>query len=331
MDPRPVAFHVGPLAIRGDLILAPMDGFSDLPFRSLCREFGSAISITAFVNAQELLTGHQRAWHELRFLPEERPVAFQIFDSSPERLLEAGRQVLRLSPDILDINMGCSVRCVSGRGAGAGLLREPEKIARIIGELSRSLPIPVTAKIRLGWDSGTRNYLDVAHAIQENGGAMLALHARTRDQGYAGEADWDAIAAVKQAVSIPVVGNGDVRSLEDVDRIRRHTGCDAVMIGRGAMGNPWIFSRRRKEDVTPHELASAIHLHLSRMVDFHGAARSAVLFRKHMVRYLEIHPPPEDLRRALLEATRVEDLRDLLGRAGLPRPTPEGVPYRAAA
>lgn len=330
MDGRPVRFHVGPLPIRGDRILAPMDGFSDLPFRSLCREYGSAISITAFVNAQELLADNARAWKELRFLPQERPVAFQIFDSSPERLLEAGQRVLSLAPDILDINMGCSVRCVSGRGAGAGLLREPEKIARIIRGLSTRLPIPVTAKIRLGWDATTRNYLEVARAIQESGGAMIALHARTREQAYGGEADWDAIAAVKGAVTIPVVGNGDVRSPEDVDRMRRHTGCDAVMIGRGAMGNPWIFSGMARAEVTPEALASAVHLHLTRMVDFHGADRSATLFRKHLVRYLEIHPPPAHLRESMLEATRVDDLRDLLRRAGLPQPTPAALELRAA-
>ncbi|MGH2606391.1 MAG: tRNA dihydrouridine synthase, partial [Anaerolineales bacterium] len=248
-------FHVGPIPIEGSLILAPMDGFSDLPFRSICRAFGSAISVTAFVSAHDLIADSLRAWHTLRYLPEERPVAFQIFDSSPERLLEAGRLALRRSPDILDINMGCSVRCVSGRGAGAGLLRDPEKIARIITSLSRELPIPVTAKIRLGWDDTCRNYLEVARAVEESGGSMLAVHARTRAQAYAGEADWDAIAAIKQAVSIPVVGNGDVRTLEDIDRLQALTGCDAVMIGRAAMGNPWIFSRRSRQDVSLEEVA----------------------------------------------------------------------------
>jgi nifR3 family TIM-barrel protein len=312
-------FHVGPIPIRGGLILAPMDGFSDLPFRSICRALGSAISVTAFVSAQDLIAGSARAWHTLRYLPEERPVAFQIFDSSPERLLEAGRLALGRSPDILDINMGCSVRCVSGRGAGAGLLRDPEKIARIITDLSRELPIPVTAKIRLGWDDSCRNYLEVARAVEESGGAMLAVHARTRAQAYGGEADWDAIAAIKQAVSIPVVGNGDVRTLEDIDRLQRLTGCDAVMIGRAAMGNPWIFSRRSRREVSLEEVARVVHLHLDRMVEFHGADQAPILFRKHLVRYLDLLRPSAELRLRLLSLRGVDELRHELGRAGLPR------------
>ena len=324
-------FHVGPIPIRGGLILAPMDGFSDLPFRSICRALGSAISVTAFVSAQDLIAGSARAWHTLRYLPEERPVAFQIFDSSPERLLEAGRLALGRSPDILDINMGCSVRCVSGRGAGAGLLRDPEKIARIITDLSRELPIPVTAKIRLGWDDSCRNYLEVARAVEESGGAMLAVHARTRAQAYGGEADWDAIAAIKQAVSIPVVGNGDVRTLEDIDRLQRLTGCDAVMIGRAAMGNPWIFSGRSRPEVSLEEVAGVVHLHLDRMVEFHGADEAPTLFRKHLVRYLDPLRPPAELRLRLLSVRGVDELRQELGRAGLPRPVDSFVALPAPA
>lgn len=320
MTSAPIRFHIGRVPIQGDLILAPMDGFSDLPFRSICRRHGSALSVTAFVNAQQLITGAPGAWHTLDFLPEERPVAFQIFDSSPERLLEAARLALEKSPDVLDINMGCSVRCVSGRGAGAGLLRDPEKVALIIRSLSRELPIPVTAKIRLGWDDASRNYLEVARAVQESGGAMLAVHARTRAQAYGGEADWDAIAAIKQAVSIPVVGNGDVQTLEDVVRLQRLTGCDGVMIGRAAMGNPWIFSRRDRRHVRLDEVARVVHLHLDRMIEFHGPAEAPILFRKHLVRYLDPLRPPAEIRARLLASRRVDELRHELDRAGLAAP-----------
>jgi nifR3 family TIM-barrel protein len=227
--------------------------------------------------------------------------------------------------------MGCSVRCVSGRGAGAGLLRAPEKIAQIIKDLSRSLPMPVTAKIRLGWDDSSRNYLEVARAVEESGGAMLAVHARTREQAYGGAADWDAIAAIKQTVTIPVIGNGDVRSLEDIELLRRQSGCDGVMIGRAAMGNPWIFAGRPRGDIPIEEVARVIHRHLDRMVEFHGPDRTAVLFRKHLVRYVEPYALAEDLRAQLLGAREVDGLRRMLGHAGFQRAESLARPLPAAA
>ncbi|MBM3122128.1 MAG: tRNA-dihydrouridine synthase family protein, partial [Chloroflexi bacterium] len=185
-QPAPPSFHLGTIPVYGEAILAPMDGFSDLPFRSLCRSFGSALSYTPFVNAMEVLARNPRTERLLAFDEAERPVVYQLFDSDEDRLLRAAQAVLAHRPDVLDINMGCSVRCVSGRGAGAGLLRDPRKVARLIATLSRALPVPVTAKIRLGWDAGSRNYLDVARAVAENGGALIAIHARTREHGYTG-------------------------------------------------------------------------------------------------------------------------------------------------
>ena len=305
IDPAPTApsFLIGTLPVFGDAILAPMDGFSDLPFRSLCRQFGSALSYTPFVNAMEILAGQPRARRLLEFLPAERPVVFQLFDSDEERLLQAARSVLDLGPDILDINMGCSVRCVSGRGAGAGLLRDPRKVGRIISSLSRALPIPVTAKIRLGWDAGSRNYLEVARAVAEGGGLLLAVHARTREQAYAGRADWDAIAAVKAAVAIPVIGNGDVQRVEDIQRLRDHTGCDGVMIGRGAIGNPWIFQRRERRELPTGEIVATVRRHAQLMAAYYGERDGLVLFRKHLTRYLQPLPVPEETRAALLSST----------------------------
>lgn len=286
--------------MHGDAILAPMDGFSDLPFRSLCRSFGSALSYTPFVNAMEVLARHPRTDRLLEFSEAERPVVYQLFDSDVDRLVRAAQALLAHRPDVFDINMGCSVRCVSGRGAGAGLLRDPRKIARLIAALSRALPVPVTAKIRLGWDAGSCNYLDVARAVAENGGALVAVHARTRQQGYSGLADWDAIAAVKDAVSIPVVGNGDVLRPGDIGRLRRHTGCEAVMIGRAAIGNPWIFQRRERTQVPRGEILATIRLHLQGMLDVYGPREGVILFRKHLTRYLSPLQPPGEMRAALL-------------------------------
>ncbi len=231
-------FTIKQIPVYGDLILAPMDGYSDRPFRSLCRELGSAVSYTEFINALDVLQGHPLLEKRLAFLPEERPVAFQIFDSEPGRLLDAALRLQAYQPDIIDINMGCSVQKVSARGAGAGLLREPEKVARIMALLTAALNVPVTAKIRLGWDEQRRNYLEIAQAVEENGGSLLAVHARTRAQAYSGQADWEAIAEIKQAVKIPVVANGDVRTVADIERIKQVTGCEAVMIGRAGGGQP---------------------------------------------------------------------------------------------
>jgi nifR3 family TIM-barrel protein len=306
------SFHVGEVPVYGRRILAPMDGFSDLPFRSLCRRFGSAMSYTSFVNAAAILAGSAAARAGLEFEPQERPVVAQIFDDDEARLIAAAVRVVELRPDILDVNMGCSSRCVAGRGAGAGLLRDPRKIGRIIAALARAIPLPVTAKIRLGWDSETRNYLEVARAIEDNGGRLIAVHGRTKVQGYTGEADWAPIGEIKAAVRIPVLGNGDVGSAEDAARLMRQTGCDGVMIGRATMGNPWIFLAEPPLSLGPRQILPVVGEHLNRMVAHYGEARGVVLFRKHLSRYLDQMTVSEPARRALLTASTASELRHLL-------------------
>ena len=299
---RSPTFHISRIPVYGDLILAPMEGFSDLPFRSICREMGSAVSYTAFINALDVLGGNPYVAQKTAFLPEERPLAFQIFDNHPGRLLDAAQRLQELGPDIIDINLGCSVRRVSGRGAGAGLLRTPLKVARLFKSLTSVLSVPVTAKIRLGWDEQGRNYCLIARIIEENGGALVAVHGRTRAQGYNGLADWDAIAEVKQAVSIPVVGNGDVLRVADIQRLKAHTRCDAVMIGRAAVGNPWIFARRDRADVSAEEVLRMVTVHLDRMVDFYGEQQGVILFRKHAKRYIKAAGLPREQRLRFLTA-----------------------------
>lgn len=316
-DKVPV-FHIENIPVYGDLILAPMDGITDLPYRWLCRQYGSALSYTSFVGAIEILQGQERAWRELDFLPEERPVVMQLFDNNVERLLQAAREISRLKPDIIDINMGCSDRRVSGRGAGAGLLRAPEKISEILATLSAEFDFPITAKIRLGWDANNLNYLEVAQRIEENGGALIAVHARTRKQGYSGLADWDAIAEIKNAITIPVIGNGDVESTEDLDRMLKHTGCDGVMIGRSAIGNPWIFQRRERDQITDEEVIKVISTHLDRMLDFYGIERGLVLFRKHLKRYLRPMQLDRATLRELLTCTHLETFLEKMSGIGMP-------------
>lgn len=320
------AFSLGPIPVFGDLILAPMSGFCDPPFRALCRLFGSSISYTPFANAIGLLQGAASAWDGLRFFPEERPIVFQILDNDEDRLLRAVRQIIKLHPDAIDVNMGCSVRRVSSRGAGAGLLQDPSKIARIIDNLRNALTIPITAKIRLGWDNDSRNYLEVAQAIEESGAQLIAVHARTRNQGYSGKADWDAIADIKQHVSIPVLGNGDVHTIDDIERLKRHTRCDGVMIGRASIGNPWIFQRRSRDEVSQPEIAAVIHFHLDRMLDYYGPKRGLILFRKHLARYISPFKPRKPLRYQLLTCIDVQQLRFYLVQLGLARPTMSSLP-----
>lgn len=306
------SFFIRDIPVYGDLILAPMDGYSDQPFRSLSRSLGSAMSYTEFINALEVLHGHPHLASRLAFLEQERPVVYQIFDSEPARLLEAALRLRANGPDIIDINMGCSARTVSARGAGAGLLRDPRKVGQVVSLLSRALDIPVTAKIRLGWNDEERNYLTVAREIEENGGALIAVHGRTKAQAYLGAADWDAIAEIKEAVSIPVIANGDVRTVADIDRIRAQTRCDAVMIGRAAISNPWIFARLDREQVPEAIVRQTMLRHLDVMLSFYGEPRGLILFRKYANRYLSPLGLSSDQRKRLLTAEHPPEFLEVL-------------------
>lgn len=312
MDTSLPKFSVGPVPVYGDLILSPMEGFSDLPYRSLCREMGSAMSYTEFINTLEILHRQPQVQQKIAYLAEERPLVFQIFDNDPERLLKASLMLQEYEPDILDINMGCSMRRISGRGAGAGLLRTPQTVAAIFQNLTRNLQVPVSAKIRLGWDADSLNYGLIARIVEENGGALLAVHGRTRAQGYGGQADWDAIAHIKQLVKIPVIANGDVRTVQDIDAIQAHTGCDGVMIGRGAIGNPWIFDRMQREQVSPDMVLAMMEKHLDRMLSFYGSPRGLILFRKHASRYLTSLPVSKWQRFDLLKVETPEAFLQML-------------------
>jgi nifR3 family TIM-barrel protein len=226
-------------------------------------------------------------------------VVFQIYGDDPDEILQAALRIQDLSPDIIDINMGCPSKTVANRGAGVGLMRSPLKVAHIFRKLSASLEVPVTAKIRLGWEE-QRNYRLIARIVEENGGAAIAVHGRTKEQGYRGQADWDAIAEVKAAAKIPVIGNGDVKSASDIDRLKQYTGCEAVMIGRAAVGNPWIFSRLDRAQVTPEMVHQMVCQHLERNVTFYGSHKGLILFRKHAMQYLKLQRLPRAVRTEIL-------------------------------
>jgi nifR3 family TIM-barrel protein len=282
-----------------------MDGYSDMPFRLLCRDLGSAMSYTEFIQALDVMHPPHYLEARLAYDEAERPVVFQLMDDVPERILQAARGLLKRRPDIIDVNCGCSSRQVSGRGAGAGLLRHPEKIGTIIKALSQEIPVPITAKIRLGWDDHSRNYLEVAQIIAENGASLIAVHGRTRQQLYAGEADWGPIAEIKRAVSIPVIANGDVCCAADIERIKQTTGCDGVMIGRAAVKNPWIFSRLDREQVSREQVRAALERHLSLMLALYEHPLGLIRFRKFAKGCLSPYSPT---REQFIEMLTTEDL-----------------------
>jgi len=311
MPPR---FFVRNIPVHGDVVLAPMDGFSDLPFRLVCRELGSAMSYTEFVSVDELGHGVKRTHRKLLFDPSERPMTFQIYGHEEDKLVETAARLEQLGPDIIDLNMGCWVNSISGRGAGAGLLRTPEKIGQIFSRFTATLKIPVTGKIRLGWDTDSRNYLQVARTLEDNGASLIAVHGRTKMQAYKGEADWDAIAEVKAAVKVPVLGSGDVKSVADIERMKTHTGVDGVMIGRAAIGNPWIFARKERSWVSRAEVVALMRRHLALNLDFYGPDSGVVLFRKHAARYIPEDSASRAFRVAMLTTKSQTELEDLIDR-----------------
>ncbi len=264
-------FWVGDVAVYGDVILSPMAGYSDVPFRAICRHYGSAMSYTEFVPVEALLgrKSDNRFWQRLDVKADEFPTVFQIFGNDAHKILDAALRIEELGPDIIDINMGCSTRKVSGRGAGVGMMPQPKLVADTFRLLSSALSVPVSGKIRLGWDDDQRNYAEIARIMEDNGASLVAMHARTKAQNYGGQADWDEIARLRQTISVPVIGNGDVRTPEDIDRMKAHTGCEAVMIGRAAIGNPWIFSRLKREELSVGEIITAVEYHAREMVSYY--------------------------------------------------------------
>jgi nifR3 family TIM-barrel protein len=305
--------------IYGDTILAPMDGYSDWPFRSICRALGSAMSYTEFVKVEKILSRSKEPAKRLYYEEAERPITFQIYGDDPDLILKAALQIQPLKPDIIDINMGCPAKSIADRGAGVGMMPSPLKIAETFKKLTSALKVPVTGKIRLGWDR-EKNYKLIARIVEENGGSLIAIHGRTKEQRYSGNADWDAIAEVKSTVRIPVIGSGDVRSVADIQRMKQHTNVNAVMIGRAAIANPWIFMGMDREQVPAELLKQTVHEHLQKSIQFYGEEDGQRLFRKYAVQYLLLRTLDRDSRKEILKERPSGEFLELLNQVYVSMP-----------
>ncbi|MCB1142292.1 MAG: tRNA-dihydrouridine synthase family protein [Leptospiraceae bacterium] len=307
-----MGFWIREKYIEGSRILSPMAGVSDSPHRRITRNMGSAFSFTEFVSVEGILMGKVKTLDLFRFHESERPIWFQIFGNNPEKIWTACKLIEELNPDVIDLNMGCSVSKVAHKGSGAGLLKDPLKAGKIIEGMRKSVSLPITAKIRLGWDHSSLNYREVVHILEESGVDAISVHGRTKKMGYSGRADWEKIAEIKSFAKVPILGNGDISSGEEADFRLKESGVDAVLIGRGAIGNPWIFGTKKKSDLSDQERFSVILEHLKLMKEFYGDEYGAILFRKHLNKYLMDREDLNPLREKLIRSSSYTESVNLM-------------------
>lgn len=311
--------QIGNVTLENNLILAPMAGVSDLPFRLLCREQGAGLVCMEMVSAKAILYKNRNTEELLTIDPKEHPVSLQLFGSDPDIISEIAKQIEERPFDILDLNMGCPVPKVVNNGDGSALMKNPRLAGEIIEKTARAIKKPLTVKIRKGFDDAHVNAVELAHIAQESGAAAVAVHGRTREQYYAGHADWDIIRQVKEAVSIPVIGNGDIRTPEDVAAMAEQTGCDGYMIARGAEGNPWIFRQilhyfETGEHLSRPDFSEVTEMllrHAKMQIDCKGDYTGIREIRKHAAWYTAGYRNSSKLRGRINEVENYEQLETL--------------------
>lgn len=317
-----MSFYIGNVKINGCIVVAPMAGISNMTFRRICKSMGASLVVAEMVSDKAITFGNEKTFELLKMNEDERPISQQIFGSDISSFVEAAKIVeKKMHPDIIDINMGCPVPKVAIKNqAGSALLKNPEKVGQIVKAVVEAVRVPVTVKIRSGWDANSINAVEIAKICEKNGASAITIHARTRAQGYSGKADWSIIKKVVEAVSIPVIGNGDILSCYDAKRMLEETKCSAVMIGRGLLGNPWLIKEcvdylengTQPRKINYDEKLDMMEYHLNKLCEDKSEKAAVLEMRMHLLNYLKGMPDASNTKNLVCRGKSKEEIINIL-------------------